>query len=172
MEISSASGALILRNFLDFLIGNGHLPSHLPLPPVIKKRKKEKKCISGNETLLYFRKLLIFQEVTSWVQKIKKKRKRKRKKDILKIFLIFLGMELSSSSRKKTENYYIYVGNVWCWNTHTFCQIFNMKQCWIYAALITRIKFSQWQHSNCTSFWMSAASCNVFHKAIPIRSLS
>ena len=65
MEISSASGALILRNFLDFLIGNGHLPSHLPLPPVIKNRKKEKKCISGNETLLYFRKLLIFQEVTS-----------------------------------------------------------------------------------------------------------
>ena len=171
MEISSASGALILRNFLDFLIGNGHLPSHLPPPSCKKKRKKEKNCISGNETLLYFRKLLIFQEVTSWVQKIKKK-KRKRKKDTLKVFLIFLGMKLSSSSPKKTENYYIYVGNAWCWNTHTFCQIFNMKQCWIYAALITRIKFSQWQHSNCISFWMSVASCNVFHKAIPIRSLS
>ena len=61
MEISSASGALILRNFLDFLIGNGHLPSHLPHPPVIKKRKKknvfqETKLyyISGN--FLYFRK--------------------------------------------------------------------------------------------------------------------
>ena len=167
MEISSASGALILRNFLDFLIGNGHLPSHLP--PLSCKKKEKKKKIVFQET-----KLLIFQEVTSWVQKIKKKKKkkRKRKKDTLKVFLIFLGMKLSSSSPKKTENYYIYVGNAWCWNTHTFCQIFNMKQCWIYAALITRIKFSQWQHSNCISFWMSVASCNVFHKAIPIRSLS
>ena len=62
MEISSASGALILRNFLDFLIGNGHLSSHLP-PPSCKKKEKKKKIvfqetklyyISGN--FLYFRK--------------------------------------------------------------------------------------------------------------------
>ena len=39
-----------------------------PLPP----KKKTNPYISGNETLLYFRKLLIFQEVTYQTRKIKK----------------------------------------------------------------------------------------------------
>ena len=58
-----------------------------------KWKPRKIRYISGNGTFLYFRKLIIFQEKAFPAQKMKK--------PILKVFLIFREMELSSTKLKK-----------------------------------------------------------------------
>ena len=75
MELSSYN--IFSKESFSYISGNGNPEKIL--------------YISGNRTFLYFRKILIFQEVTFGTRKIKK--------TILKKVLIFREMELSSPKR-------------------------------------------------------------------------
>ena len=78
MELS----CLILRNFLCFL--KRELFLYFGNPPNML-------YISGNGIILYFRKLLIFQEVTFRARKMKKKEKKEKKKHMkIKNFTFFV----------------------------------------------------------------------------------
>ena len=78
---------LIIRNFLYFLQKKKKIFFYF------RKKNEQIPFISGNGTFLYFKKLLIFQEVTFKAQKLRK--------NILKMFPIFWEVELSCHMLKE-----------------------------------------------------------------------